>query len=91
MISLGETQNFHLGGEAGFHLDSSDHILSLEKRLIGTVEELYQYHVESTLFQCPGSLVLAGDLGEEGKGQMLYALLTPLLINHEWGGEGVIS
>ncbi len=89
VISLGETQNFHLGGEAGFHLDSSDHILSLEKHLIGTVEELYQYHVESTLFQCPGSLVLAGDLGEEGKGQMLYALLTPLLINHEWGGEAL--
>jgi hypothetical protein len=90
VISLGETLNFHLGGEAGFHLDSSDHIFSLEKCLIGTVEEPYQYHVESTLFQGPDSLVLAGDLCEEDKGQMfLYALLTPLLINHERGGEAL--
>jgi hypothetical protein len=89
VIRLGETHDFNRGGYAGFHFDSSDHVLTVKNKLIGTADELYRWHIESTMLQSPGDLVLSGDLGEESKGQLLYAMLSPCLVNDKWDGKSL--
>jgi len=73
--------------DAGLHLDSSDHILKIDKKLMGTVDEVYSYHIEMPLYHFPGVLVLP----EEGAGKMLTALLSPVLVNSEWGGRKLLE
>jgi hypothetical protein len=73
---------------SGFCIDPSENLVIIPNTLDGTVDEIYQQHIERPWVTSPGFLVLHEDL--EGQAVIFTSLLSPILVNKNmWGGSSL--